>query len=109
MVIAVIAVLMVQVPVDDIVGVPVVFHGLVAAVLSVYVTVVMALAAVIVTRRRSVVIAVVAMRMVQVPVNDVVGVPVVLHGLVAAALSVYVLVVVTFAGVIVSAHESASI
>ncbi|WP_419160906.1 hypothetical protein [Candidatus Palauibacter sp.] len=108
MVIAVVAVLMVQVPVDDVVGVPVMSHGLVAAVLSVYVPVVMALAPVIVTGRRSVVIAVVAVLMVQVPVDDVVGVPVVFHGLVAAVLSVYMLVVVTFAGVIVSVHESPS-
>ncbi|WP_419949814.1 hypothetical protein [Candidatus Palauibacter sp.] len=103
--IAVVAVLMVQMPVDDVIDVSVVYHRLVAAALAVYMPAVVTLAIVAVTRRRSVVIAVVTVHMVQVPVYDVVDVSVVFHRLVAAALAVYVIVVVTFTAMIVLAHR----
>ena len=104
MVIAVVAVLMVQMTIDDVVDVPVVFHCLVAAALAMDMPAVVTPALVVVTRRRSVVIAMVAVHMVQVPVYDVVDVSVVFHRLVAAALAVYVIVVVAFTAMIVLAH-----
>ena len=103
--IAVIAVLMVQMAIDDIVDVPVVFHRFVAAALAVHMPVVVALTIVTVPRRRAVVVAVVPVDVVQVAIDDIIGVAVMLDGLVAAALAVRMVAVVVFTVVVVPAHD----